>query len=194
MQSGAALHVLDRQPDQAKPALTAIKQLSKQTLDELRATVGVLRDDEDAPLAPTPGLDQLDTLVDNARGAGVTVNVDCEPRPAPLPVAVDVAAFRIVQEALTNVMRHAGSNVTATVTVRHTADEVRVEVVDDGRGAASSADAERRGGHGIAGMSERAITVGGHVAAGPHPGGGFRVLARLPLSGIVVGSSTGATP
>jgi signal transduction histidine kinase len=194
MQSGAALHVLDRQPEQAKPALTAIKQLSKQTLDELRSTVGVLRDDEDAPLAPTPGLDQLDTLVDNARGAGVTVNVDCEPRPAPLPVAVDVAAFRIVQEALTNVMRHAGSNVTVTVTVRHTADEVRVEVVDDGRGAASSADAERSAGHGIAGMSERAITVGGHVAAGPHPGGGFRVLAHLPLSGTVVGSSTGATP
>jgi signal transduction histidine kinase len=109
-------------------------------------------------------------------------------------VAVDVAAFRIVQEALTNVMRHAGSNVTATVTVRHTADEVRVEVVDDGRGAASSADAERSGGHGIAGMSERAITVGGHVAAGPHPGGGFRVLARLPLSGTVVGSSTGTPP
>jgi signal transduction histidine kinase len=194
MQSGAALHVLDRQPEQAKPALTAIKQLSKQTLDELRSTVGVLRDDEDAPLAPTPGLDQLDTLVDNARGAGVTVNVDCEPRAAPLPAAVDVAAYRIVQEALTNVMRHAGSNVTATVTVRHTADEVQVEVVDDGRGAASSADAERSAGHGIAGMSERAITVGGRVTAGPHPGGGFRVLAHLPLSGTVVGSSTGATP
>ena len=194
MQSGAALHVLDRQPEQAKPALTAIKQLSKQTLDELRSTVGVLRDDEDAPLAPTPGLDQLDTLIDNARGAGVTVNVDCEPRPAPLPVAVDVAAFRIVQEALTNVMRHAGSNVTATVTVRHSADEVRVEVVDDGRGAASSADAERSAGHGIAGMSERAITVGGHVAAGPHPGGGFRVLAQLPLSGTVDGSSTRSAP
>jgi signal transduction histidine kinase len=155
--------------------------------------VGVLRDDADVPLAPTPGLDQLDVLVENVRNAGVTVNVVCEPRAAPLPAAVDVAAYRIVQEALTNVMRHAGANVTATVTVRCDADEVKVEVVDDGRGAASSVDAHRTGGHGIAGMSERAITVGGQAAAGPHPGGGFRVVARLPLSGSVVGSSTGAT-
>ena len=188
MQSGAALHVLDRHPEQAAPALTAIKQLSKQTLDELRMTVGVLRDDEDVPLAPTPGLEQLGGLVDNARGAGITVNLDCDDRPSSVPAAVDVAAYRIVQEALTNVMRHAGANATATVTVRHAADEITVEVVDDGRGAASAVDAPHGGGHGIAGMSERAVTVGGSVVAGPQPGGGFRVLARLPLAGSAVGS------
>jgi signal transduction histidine kinase len=188
MQSGAALHVLERHPEQAAPALAAIKQLSKQTLDELRMTVGVLRDDEELPLAPTPGLEQLGALIDNARGAGITINVDCDSRPASVPAAVDVAAYRIVQEALTNVMRHAGANATASVTVRHTADEVTVEVVDDGRGAASAVDAHDGGGHGIAGMSERAVTVGGSVVAGPQPGGGFRVLARLPLAGSAVGS------
>jgi signal transduction histidine kinase len=90
---------------------------------------------------------------------------------------------------LTNVMRHAGANASATVTVRHAADEVRVEVVDDGRGAASAVDSPHGGGHGIAGMSERAVTVGGSVVAGPHPGGGFRVVARLPLSGAAIGTS-----
>ena len=104
-----------------------------------------------------------------------------------MPAAVDVAAYRIVQESLTNVMRHAGVNATATVTIRHEADAVRIEVVDDGRGAASAVDADRRGGHGIAGMAERAATVGGDVIAGPRPGGGFRVRARLPLSSSVVG-------
>ena len=120
-------------------------------------------------------------LVDNARSAGVAVDLDCDARPASVPAAVDVAAYRIVQESLTNVMRHAGANATATVTVRHAADEVAVEVVDDGRGAASAVDATAGGGHGIVGMSERAATVGGSVVAGPRPGGGFRVLARLPL-------------
>ncbi len=190
MQSGAALHVLDRHPEQAGPALAAIKELSKQTLDELRSTVGVLRDDDEIPLAPTPGLDQIDTLIENARNAGVAITVDCDARQGIVPAAVDVAAYRIVQEALTNVMRHAGVNATATVTIRHAADEVRVEVVDDGRGAASVVDADRRGGHGIAGMTERAATVGGQLVAGPRPGGGFGVVARLPLSSSVVGSST----
>jgi len=189
MQSGAALHVLDRQPEQAGPALRAIKELSKQTLDELRSTVGVLRDDDEVPLAPTPGLDQVDTLIENARHAGVAITVDCDAPQVVVPAAVDVAAYRIVQEALTNVMRHAGVNATATVTIRHEADAVRVEVVDDGRGAASVVDSDRRGGHGIAGMAERAATVGGQVIAGPRSGGGFGVVARLPLSSSVVGSS-----
>ena len=190
MQSGAALHVLDRHPEQAGPALAAIKELSKQTLDELRSTVGVLRDDDEVPLAPAPGLDQVDTLIENARNAGVAITVDCDARPATVPAAVDLAAYRIVQEALTNVMRHAGVNATATVTIRHEADAVRIEVVDDGRGASAAVDADRRGGHGIAGMSERAATVGGDVIAGPRPGGGFAVRARLPLSSSVVGSAS----
>ena len=158
MQSGAALHVLERQPEQAAPALAAIKQLSKQTLDELRMTVGVLRDDEEVPLTPTPGLEQLGALIDNVRSAGVTINVDSDTRPESVPAAVDVAAYRIVQEALTNVMRHAGANATATVTVRHAPDEVRVEVVDDGRGAASAVDSEpaRRSRH------RRDVRTGGH--------------------------------
>ena len=162
MQSGAALHVLDRHPEQAGPALAAIKELSKQTLDELRSTVGVLRDDDEVPLAPAPGLDQVDTLIENARNAGVAITVDCDARPAAVPAAVDLAAYRIVQEALTNVMRHAGVNATATVTIRHEADAVRIEVVDDGRGAVGGGRCRpaRRARH------RRDVRTGGHCRRG----------------------------
>jgi signal transduction histidine kinase len=181
MQSSVALHVLDRQPEQAEPALSAVKQLSKQTLSELRATLDVLRADEgEAPLAPTPGLDQLTSLVDVTRRAGLPVDVRVIGDPVALPTAVDVAAYRIVQESLTNVMRHAGGAARATVTVAHGADAVEVEVVDDGLGAASARSGPA--GHGIVGMGERAATVGGTVVAGARPGGGFRVHARLPYT------------
>jgi signal transduction histidine kinase len=184
MQSGAALHVLDRHPEQAAPALATVKQLSKQTLQELRATLDVLRadDTEAAPLAPTPGLDGLSALVDVTRDAGLPVDLEIVgTEVAPRPAAVDVAAYRIVQESLTNVMRHAGVQAHATVTVHHCADAVEIDVVDDGLGVA--AGSATNGGHGIRGMRERAATVGGTVAAGASPGGGFRVHARLPYNG-----------
>jgi len=179
LQSGAALHVIDRHPEQAVPALTAVKQLSKQTLQELRATLDVLRadDGEAAPLAPTPGIDRLPALVDVTRRAGLAVELEIVGKEAPAPTAVEVAAYRIVQESLTNVMRHAGERAHATVTVRHTDDAVDIEVVDDGLGVAATAV---NGGHGILGMRERAATVGGTVATGANRGGGFRVHAHLP--------------
>jgi signal transduction histidine kinase len=183
MQSGAALHVLDRHPEQAAPALAAVKQLSKQTMQELRATLDVLRSDvtEAAPLAPTPGLDHLNTLVDVSRHAGLPVDLEIVGAKAAPPAAVDVAAYRIVQESLTNVMRHAGENARAIVTVSHGDDAVEIDIVDDGLGVAAGAPAN--GGHGIVGMRERAATVGGTLVAGANPGGGFRVHARLPYNG-----------
>ncbi len=182
MQSGAALHVIDRHPEQAVPALTAVKQLSKQTLQELRATLDVLRADdaEAAPLAPTPGLDRLTALVDVTRQAGLPVELEIVGGETPAPTAVDVAAYRIVQESLTNVMRHAGARARATVTVRRTDRAVDIEVVDDGLGVAAP---PANGGHGIIGMRERAATVGGTVVAGANRGGGFRVQAHLPYDG-----------
>jgi signal transduction histidine kinase len=185
MQSGAALHVLGRHPEQAAPALAAVKQLSKETLQELRATLDVLRASdaetgEAAPLAPTPGLDRLDTLVDVTRRAGLPVELHVVGTEAPRPAAVDVAAYRIVQESLTNVMRHAGERARAIVTVSHGDHAVDIDVVDDGLGAAAP---QVNGGHGIVGMRERAATVGGTVAAGANPGGGFRVRAHLPFNG-----------
>lgn len=180
MQSSVALHVLDRHPEQAEPALTAVKQLSKQTLGELRATLDVLRadDGEAVPRAPTPGIDRLGELVDITRQAGLPVDLQVVGAPVTRPAAVDVAAYRIVQESLTNVMRHAGNRATATVTLSHGADAVEIDVVDDGLGAAAAS----AGGHGIVGMLERAATVGGNVVTGARPGGGFRVHARLPYA------------
>jgi signal transduction histidine kinase len=181
MQSGVALHVLDRHPEHVRPALQAIKDVSKETMTELRATLHVLREgDEALPLAPTPGLDRLDALIETTRQAGLPVDVEVSRDPAapPLPAAVDVTAYRIVQESLTNVMRHAAA-ARAHVEVVHCPDHVEIAVLDDGRGAA----AEATPGHGITGMRERAEMVGGSLDAGPRPGGGFRVQARLPVAG-----------
>ncbi len=179
MQSGVAAHVLDRHPEAAGPALLAIKDVSKQTLAELRATLHLLREgDEAAPLAPTPGLERLEALIETTRQAGLPVAVTVSGEPAPLPPAVDVTVYRIVQESLTNVMRHA-SAARAEVAVVHAPDHVEIDIVDDGRGAAT----DPAPGHGITGMRERAEMIGGCLEAGPRPGGGFRVRATLPLAG-----------
>jgi signal transduction histidine kinase len=185
LQSSVALHVLERQPTQAQPALQNVKQLSKQTLSELRSTLDVLRADGDdtAPLAPTPGLDRLAALVAITRDAGLEVELHVAGEGIAVPLATDVAAYRIVQESLTNVMRHAGEHARATVTVSRGSEGVEVEIVDDGLGAAA-ADSS---GHGLAGMSERAASLGGAVVAGARPGGGFRVHAFLPFAAAADG-------
>jgi signal transduction histidine kinase len=186
LQSGVAAHVLDRRPEEAAAALDAIRRTSREAMQELRMTLGVLRsagdeDDAAAPRAPTPGLARVEALADRAVEAGLPITVRRVGDPGgPLPTAVDVAAYRIVQEAITNVMRHAGP-ATATVTVTTGREAVEVEVLDDGRGAAANG-AGAGTGHGIAGMRERASIVGGTLDAGPRAGGGFRVWARLPLA------------
>jgi signal transduction histidine kinase len=183
VQAGVALHLMDEQPAQARTALAAIKDASKEALRELRSVLGVLRQvDEEAPLAPAPGLDDLDGLVSRAGAAGLDVQVERNGNARSLPAEVDVAAFRIVQEALTNVTRHAGP-ASATVRVGYTEDDVTVQVDDDGRGSTAAANTDAGSGRGIAGMRERARSLGGELEAGPRPGGGFRVRARLPVNG-----------
>ncbi len=182
VQAGTALHLLDERPEQARPALTAIKQASKDALLELRSVLAALRqDDDDPPRGPTPSIAHLDEVVRRAAAAGLTVDVAIDGPVHPLPTVVEVAAFRIVQEAVTNVVRHAGPAV-AAVRLTFGACTLLVQIDDDGRGAASS-DGSVGGGNGLAGMRERASALGGTLQAGPRPGGGFRVHALLPLGG-----------
>jgi signal transduction histidine kinase len=177
VQAGVALHLIEDQPEQSRTALTAIKAASKDALGELRSVLDVLRQvDEGAPRAPTAGLNDLDRLVSGAAGAGVDVRVVTEGTPRPLPPSVDLAAFRIVQEALTNVTRHAGQ-ATATISLTYGEAALTVAVDDDGRGGSGGGSGS---GNGIRGMKERASALGGELEAGPKPGGGFRVKASLP--------------
>jgi signal transduction histidine kinase len=175
VQANTALHLMDRQPERARAALTAIHEVSRQALGELRSVLGVLRaDGTDLPLVPSPGLDRLGELAAHARAAGITVRVEQEGASRPLPAGVEGAAYRIVQEALTNTVRHSGGS-TATIHLRYDACALTIEVDDDGRAVHPP-----REGNGVAGMAERARALGGTLDAGPGPGGGFRVLARLP--------------
>jgi signal transduction histidine kinase len=183
MQAGVALHVVDRRPEQARVALAAIKETSKDALDELRATLAVFRrpEESDGEPRPAPGLRQVGSVVTAMAESGLPVRMEVTGRAVDLPAAVDLAAYRIVQESLTNVVRHAG-HASATVQVRYEPDDVVVEITDDGRARASGV--VRAGGQGIAGMRERAAAVNGTLEAGPRPEGGFRVLARLPSRGL----------
>lgn len=181
VQAGVGAHVLDDRPEDARAALLAIKRASGEALAELRATLGMLRSSEAAPREPTAGIDRLPSLVESSRAAGLPVDVVIEGEARPLPPPVDAAAFRIVQESLTNVIRHAGA-ARATVAVRHGDGGVEIEVTDDGRGAvAGNGRGNGNGGHGLAGMRERVAHLGGELFAGAGRSGGFRVRARLPL-------------
>jgi signal transduction histidine kinase len=176
VQAGVGLALLDSDPEQARTALTTIKDKSKEALGEVRQVLDTLRAPGDAPRAPAPGLDRLPELVDQAASAGLTVEVEGEP--PRLPPGTDLAAFRIVQEALTNVVRHSGSR-RARVHLARDGGTLRLRIDDDG--PATGADAGGSG-NGLAGMRERAAALGGTVEAGPRPDGGFRVLAFLPLT------------
>ncbi|MFF1695149.1 sensor histidine kinase [Streptomyces sp. NPDC058257] len=176
VQAGVGLALLDSDPEQARTALTTIKAASKEALGEVRQVLDTLRTPGDAPRAPAPGLDRLPELVQQAAAAGLTVDVDTRGRcgkPAP---GVDLAAFRILQEALTNVVRHSGSR-HARVLVRYEGAELTLRVDDDG--PATGADAGGSG-NGLAGMRERAAALNGTIEAGSRPDGGFRVTAVLP--------------
>ncbi|MDQ0912764.1 signal transduction histidine kinase [Streptomyces canus] len=175
VQAGVGLALLDTDPEQARTALTTIKAASKEALGEVRQVLDTLRTPGDAPRAPAPGLDRLPELVSQAAGAGLTVELEGS---APgLPPGADLAAFRIVQEALTNVVRHSGSR-HARVRLEHDGEALRLRIDDDGPATGNDAGGS---GNGLAGMRERAAALGGTIEAGPRPDGGFRVLAVLPL-------------
>jgi signal transduction histidine kinase len=179
VQASMGLDLLDSQPEQARAALSAIKSASKEALEELRTMLTTLRrDDEAAPRAPAPGLDRLPELIELTRAAGISVDVEVAGSALPLPAAVDLAAYRIIQESLTNVARHAGR---ARVTVRVTYDDAGVwlQIDDDGTAPYDQAPAIGTG-SGITGMRERADALGGNLSAGFRRDGGFRVSARLP--------------
>jgi signal transduction histidine kinase len=184
VQSGVGAHIAATQPEEAAKALAAIEATSRAALTELRRLLGVLRQEgePEGDLAPVPGLADLDALLAEVAKAGLGVRLKVEGTPSPLPAGIDLSAYRIVQEALTNVVKHAGP-ARAQVTIRYRDREVVVEVTDDGRGVtAPTGNGRARVGHGLIGMTERVQVFGGDLEAGPRPGGGFRVAARLPLA------------
>ena len=176
--AGTGRMVADEDPAAARQALATIEASTRSALLEMRHLLGVLRGStgDATGRAPAPGLDDLQALVADVANSGVTVEVRIEGERGDVPPGVDLSAYRIVQEALTNVIKHAGP-VRATVVVRYDADGVSVEVDDDGPGPAAAATE----GHGLAGMAERVALYDGQLDAGPRPGGGFRVAARLPF-------------
>jgi signal transduction histidine kinase len=184
IQAGSGRSVFDARPDQAREALAAIEANSRETLSGLRRVVTGLRRAEPepgswlAPLGPTPGLADIDRLAATALDAGVRVEVDVDWRGSrdPLPADIDLSAFRIIQEAVTNVVRHARTD-QCRVSISQQDGQLSIEVTDSGCGGSAAGT-----GYGITGMRERAALLGGDLSAGPLPGGGFRVAARLPVS------------
>lgn len=176
VQAGAARRVLDDDPGAAKAAIGRIESTGRDGLAEMRRLIGILKSDgADADRAPQPGLGQIDALLETVRGAGVPVEAATEGAPRQLPSGLDLVAYRIVQEALTNVMKHAGP-ASARVLLRWGDAALDLEVADDGRGPFVSAE----GGLGLLGMRERVALYGGSIDTGPRPGGGFAVRAHLP--------------
>ncbi|MGV9770587.1 sensor histidine kinase [Streptosporangium sp. NPDC003464] len=196
VQSGVTAHVLDKRPEVAREALRVIEQTSSRALREMRAILGVLRDDGDDGRVPYPGLGQIDELAAKAREAGLDIKLEETSPAAPLPSAVGSAAYRILQESITNVIRHVGPT-RVTVALNPRIDALEIRVTDEGRRAAPGHDSadprlparhpsgtgsSAASGRGIVGMRERCRLLGGDLDAGPLPGGGFEVKARLPLT------------
>jgi signal transduction histidine kinase len=185
-QATVAAHLFDSRPEQTRKSLNELVETTGNALDDLRATVGLLRQagDAAAPAGPAPGLSGLPTLLESFRRAGLEVSVHQEGTARPLPPGVDLTAYRIVQEALTNVTKHAGTG-NARVHLAWNRDRVTITVADDGgaarTGPTASTAADRPPGHGLIGMRERATAVGGHLTVGRRPEGGFLVSAQLPF-------------
>jgi signal transduction histidine kinase len=181
VQAAAAKRIVEREPDRAEEAIVSIEGTGREALAEMRRLLGVLRrGDEDLALAPQPSLSRVDALLARTRAAGLDVALERSGDDAPLPAGVDLAAYRVVQEALANVVRHARAE-HATVRLTYDPRAVVVEVVDDGRGAA---DGGGKAGHGLIGLRERVDLYGGDFEAGPRAEGGFGVRARLPVAGV----------
>jgi signal transduction histidine kinase len=177
VQAAAANDVFESRPDRARAALESIEATGRAALAELRRLLGVVRGDG-AGYAPQPSLDRLDELVDQVRSAGLRVAVTVEGEPRPLPAGVDLSAYRVVQEALTNTLKHAHAT-QAEVTLRFGADGLDIDVRDDGAGNGNAGGGT--GGNGLIGMRERVAVFGGSLTAGPAAGGGFAVSARFPF-------------
>jgi signal transduction histidine kinase len=191
VQADGAGYVLRSDPDRAAAALAAVSATGRQALTELRRLLGVLRSsDQHADLAPVPGLGELRELLDQARAAGLEVSYTLTGAPRDLPEGAELAAYRVVQESLTNTRKHAGLAANAAVRLEYQHDGLIVQVTDDGMAAPSG----EPGGHGLAGMRERVTMYGGTVTAGRLPGGGFRVRAWLPSRKPVRGTDVPAGP
>jgi len=196
VQADGAAFALDASPQRTREALAAISATGRRALAEMRSLLGVLRDSATAPepvLAPQPGIEELGDLLEQARAAGLPVSLTVCGVPRPVPEGEALAVYRLVQESLTNVRKHAGPGVTATVSLGYAGQGLEMRVTDDGCGAAAAAGTGRHGtvlaetglaetGHGLAGMRERIELYGGTVRAGPRAGGGYEVVARLPLA------------
>jgi signal transduction histidine kinase len=180
VQSSAARRMIDRNPERAREALVSVEHTGREALAEMRRMLEMLRgDDEDVALAPQPSIDELDALLERARAAGLDVDLEVEGERRRVQSSVDLSCFRIVQEALSNTIKHADAE-HAHVRLRYGAREVEVDVTDDGRGVRADA-VENGAGHGLVGMRERVSMLGGRLEAGYRPDGGFGVRATLPL-------------
>jgi signal transduction histidine kinase len=189
VQAGAARRILDLDPESSREALTTIESLGRTALSEMRRIVGVLRTERERDeeprrreLSPQPGLPDIGGLVDRVRETGLMVQLWIEGEPRALSPGVDLAVYRLVQEALTNTLKHAGPQARAWVRIHYAGPNVNVEIEDDGRGAAASLHGNGDNpGHGLVGMRERVALYGGELRIGPRAGGGFEVRARFPL-------------
>ena len=193
VQADGASYALGTDPDRAAEALAAISGTGRQALAEMRRLLGVLRREGDgdgagSERAPQPGIGELSELLDQARGAGLPVSFTVEGEPRPLPSGAALAAYRIVQESLTNTRKHAGPVASASVLLRYSPGALVLAISDDGWGEAGAALPGGTG-HGLTGMRERVAMYGGSVAAGPRPGGGYEVVATLPLTPVPAGAA-----
>jgi signal transduction histidine kinase len=180
VQTSGVRRLLRPEQEQEREALLAVERTGREALAEMRRVVGALRDPEGGPaLAPQPSLRRIDTLVAHARETGLPVDLEIQGEPVPLPASVDLTAYRLVQEGLTNTIKHASAK-HADVRVRYDRDHVEIEVSDDGRGL--DGKASTAGGHGLVGMRERVSIYGGELEAGARAEGGYRLRARLPVT------------
>lgn len=183
IQAAAASRVLMTSPQDARDAIRTVEESGHRALTEMRRLLGLLRSEAESELGPQPGLDDLETLVTQLGDAGLAVGLSVEGNRRTLPVGVDVNAYRIIQESLTNTVKHGGPGATAEVVVRYGIDDLTIVIEDDGRGAAEGLSGNGSG-QGIIGMKERVALLDGHLDAGPKPGGGYRVRGRLPMEAM----------
>jgi signal transduction histidine kinase len=181
LQTAGARRVLDRDPDQATQAMHAAEAAGHRALTEMRRLLGMLRTSDPKATAPQPGLSSLDSLVDQMNLAGLQTELTVHGERRALPLGVDLNAYRIIQESLTNTLKHGGPDVHAAIAVTYDESSLSVEVIDDGRGASTMQTASNGSGQGLVGMHERVALLEGSLTVGPKPGGGYRVAAELPI-------------